>query len=845
MNKLLLLSSMCAFSAVSLWAQPRVEQRSAAEAGTLFSTQEVVSPSAIVEQAQASKSLVRTLSDGSKIVYSRQADGTVSKQLVKSLASQGVGSIQSSRSSAAKAQKASGTSNYTLLESFEYWNGTDDDWIPSNWSRIVSADTLKNYNGNCTWHVAGASLFGPSPAAGMCMAVVNAAIQYDDSYQVHAYPQDEWLISPEFSPKANEKLIFTAGYSPFFLFDITNGVDWSTMSFTKKQVSATLQVYVRVDSGEWKKAFDVYDLYKDYTFEELFDGYTDVANYTHSVSLADYVGKKVQVAFRYVGSDGNVISVDLVKVAVPHPTAAYTRPEGAFYFGFSDDYRFVSDSKSRSLMLTPAYADQSWTNESNGESESFTWKFDKQDGSSTTDSNPDLALNYKRNYDSQYNWFNVPSLTASAEGGVDSTYQWNGLAIQAGGEALYKGSDGTTTYYGVGNYDITNNKFYALSSGGKGLYGYYDGIDNVWTSLFGVAKAHVYCLGNMFEKPLVPYRLKKVSVLGTGTFKDDADLHLTVIRIKNNTLSDTIATARCKGSDVVTTTISNQPYVSIPFSFVDAEGKAASVLIEDDIFVAFDNFDNSNTTQFAAYQSGPDPFKETNGYFFVSRTDTAGNVTNALHSLAVLSTQAGKCYSSFLFNLYADYGWFSLVDDDVQYNEDGEVNVALGATSASKTYNVEASTAASEWTAEFDTDDKSAPDWLTVKLADNKLSTDVVDGRGTITIVATDLPDGVDERSATAHIGNMGGGEYQFNITQSNSTGVGTISTSVIGVASVGGNFAISAPAGMKSVSVYSVAGQLVKTAAVNGSTVVNASDLAHGAYLLRFSNGKTVKVIK
>ncbi len=845
MNKLLLLTSMCAFTAASLWAQPSVQQRSAAEAGNLFSNQEAVAPSAAVEQAQASKSLVKSLANGSKIVYSRNSNGTVAKQLVKPLASQNVTSLQASKQTAAKAGAAkASSSNYTLLESFEYWNGTDDDWIPTNWSRVVSADTLKTYNGNCTWHVSGATLFGPSPAAGMYMAVVNAAIQYDDSYQVHAYPQDEWLISPEFTPKANEKLIFTAGYSPFFLFDVTNGVDWSTMSFTKKQVSATLQVLVKADGGEWKKVFDIYDSYKDYTFQELFNDFTDVANYTHTVSLADYTGKKVQVAFRYVGSDGNVISVDLVKVAVPHPTSAYTRPEGAFYFGFSDDYRFVSDSKQRSLMLIPAYVDQSWTNESNGESESFTWKYDKQDGSSTTSDVPDLTVNYKRNYNSQYNWFNVPTLTASAEGAADSTYQWNGLAIQAGGEALYTGSDGNTVYYGVGNYDI-NNKFYALTSGGKGLYGYCDGIDDVWTSLFGVAKAHVYALGNLFEKPATPYRLKKVSVQGTGSFKDEAELHAYVIRVKNGSLADTIATAKCKGSEVVTTTISSQPYVSIPFTFVDAQGNASPVLIDDEIIVVMDNFDNSNTTQFTAYQSGPDPFKETNGYFFVSRTDTAGNVTNALHSLAVLSTSAGKCYSSFLFNLYADYGWFSLVDDNVQYNEEGEVNVEFGAESSSKTFNVEASDAASEWTVTFDTDDRQAPAWLVEKHADNKLSTDVIDGRGTVTFTASSLPEGTDERATTAYVGNAAGGQYQFNITQSRSSGVGSISTSVLSVANVGGDFAVSAPASVKSVSVYSVSGQLLKAVAVNGYTTLGIGSYAHGAYMLRFSNGKTLKVVK
>ena len=848
MNKLLLLSSMCAFTAASLWAQPSVEQHSAADASQLFSTQEVVSPAAQIAQAKASKSLVKTLSKDAKMIYTRNADGSVTKQIVKSLANQHVATVGDSQQAAKKkaAKKAaSTTSDYTLYEGFEGYDGTTDDWIPTTWSRIVTNDSLKTYNGNCTWHVGGAQFYGASPAAGSYMAQLNSAIQYDDNYQLHAMAQDEWLISPQFSPKANEKLIFTAGYAPVFLFDLTNGVDWSTFSFTDQHVSATLKVMVQVDGGEWKQVFDVYDLYKDMTLNDLYDKYASTENFTHIVSLDDYVGKNIKVAFRYVGSDGNGMAVDEVKVGVPQPAALYNRPDGAYYFGFSDNYRYVSDSQGRSLMLVPAYAEQTWANYSNGESEKFTWTYANASGVSTTSNDKDLVTEYGVNYASAYNWYNVPKLTASAAGATDSTYQWDGLYLQAGGRAQYTGSDGVAVQYGVGNYEFGKG-FYSLQSSSKGLYGYTSGLDAVWTKIFGDAKDHLRAIGNYFAEPEAPYQLSKVSVFGQGTFKDDALLKLSVIRVSSaGALKDTIATAECKGSEVITTTIQSSPYVSIPFNFVDSAGNSAPVVIDDAILVVLENFDNENTTKFAAYQSSIDQvFNETNGYFFMQRTDTAGNTTEQLFSLAALSTSQGYCYSSFLFNLHANFGWFQITDD-VELNEDDEAVVSLPATSAKKTFNVLANDKASEWIAKFDTDDNKAPEWLSVTFADNKLSSDKIDGRGTITFSAADLPADVDERSATAEIGNAARGTAVFQIIQSKSSGVNAVSVSALKVANVGGDFAISAPADVKNVSLYTVAGQLVKTAAINGYTVVGASDLAHGAYLLHFSNGKTVKVIK
>lgn len=822
---------MALTAASALQAQTALVQHSSAQAVSFNKGQAtVLNPNAAPTVA------VKKLPGGLKLRVTRTASGALLKQLVKPVAGQSAVKASKRHLAPAKAE-----SEASLYESFEGWDGQDEDWVPSNWSRIVTADTLKNFNGNCTWHVSSAVSFGPQPADGNYQATCNAAIQYDDNFNAITYPQDEWLISPEVTVKANEKLMFTAGYSPLFLFNTTTGVDWTNMKFSKREVSATIKVLVREAGGEWKQLLDVYDLYKDMDFETLFDDYSDVDNYSYILPLADYVGKKVQVAFRYVGADGNVVGIDAVKIGVPQPQAAYLRPQGAFFFGFSDDYKFLSDKDGNGLMLTPAYTDITWQNNSNSESESFSWQYDTPDDKTGTSTNENLTVNYPANYKTTYNWFNIPTLTASAEGATDSKYKWSGLGFQAGGHAQFANTDNTTTQYGVGNYDI-NNQFYQIQADdNQPLYGYFDGIDKVWTQIFGT-QAHLYGIANYFEEPLHPYSLSKVSVMGKGEFASDALLKLNVIELdEDGNLGDTLATAECKGADVIQTTVNSvngTKYATIPFTLKEA------ISVDSPIFVVLEGFDNSKTKTFGAFQSGADPSGETNGYFLL-RTTSDGETTEALYPLSALSTSAGPCYSSFLFNLNADYGWFELDDKNVTYDEEGTVIVNLPAANATATFDVLASVAKDQWQYQFDTDNGTAPEWITATLADAKAADDVIDGRGKITFSAANLPAGVDERATSVVIGTPAGYK-EFYIVQSNGSGIANVASQLgVKATSVGGDFAVSAPAGVSGVSVFTVAGQLVKTAAVSGNCVVPAQDLAHGIYLLRFTNGSTVKVVK
>ena len=144
--------------------------------------------------------------------------------------------------------------------------------------------------------------------------------------QMTAAAQDEWLVSPEMTLAANETLHFLLQADYFDVYDVTD-FDWSALTYPNpRTVVNTLKVMLSENDGEtWT---EVWDLAKNVT-----DQLTDVQCYDNSdlrirrqhVSLADYAGKQVKLAFRYVrdegGWKGNSMIVDSITVSHPSATA--------------------------------------------------------------------------------------------------------------------------------------------------------------------------------------------------------------------------------------------------------------------------------------------------------------------------------------------------------------------------------------------------------------------------------------------------------------------------------------------------------------------------------------------
>lgn len=102
----------------------------------------------------------------------------------------------------------------------------------------------------------------------------------------------------------------------------------------------------------------------------------------------------------------------------------------------------------------------------------------------------------------------------------------------------------------------------------------------------------------------------------------------------------------------------------------------------------------------------------------------------------------------------------------------------------------------------------------------------------------------VEPRYADVHI-SVPGSNATIRVIQGDG-GVKAVASDAVKVSVAGGNFNIKANAGVNSVAIYTVAGQLVKKAAlVAGDNVVPASDLAKGVYVLKFNNNYAVKAVK
>lgn len=548
----------------------------------------------------------------------------------------------------------------SLYQDFSSWDGATLNWIPADWSEINSQDTIvaahaSTYSWACDKNSTG---FLAKPVKGdwQC-SIYFGSSQTAEGVPVYA-EQDEWLISPAFTPAEGEKLRYALSFTPFWMLN-SNYIDWDTFEFTQRERTASVQTYLKEGDGEWTLIYDPYEDYKDKTMDELMDDGLNNAWRTYTFDMTQYVGKSIQIAFRYVGTNGENWSLDYASCAVPSPVASYVRPGGAYLFGFSDDYSALSVS-GQSLLLVPGDTDITWTNTSNEDAETFLWSYDYTDEEPATSTDVDLTVNYPTSPDKEYDWYALPSLEAKAAGAASNTYAAPFYCLQAGGYAHYTFSGNTEeTLYGVGNYNIAN-KFSCLGYDAETpLYGISEKTDTAWTKIMG-ADVQLTAIGNYFEKPETEYLLHGINVL-CGTSEElaaDAELTLVLRKVSNGRLStDTMAVSICTGADAkLAQSSSGTYYYSLPFTFTVSDNgfDTETDLTISDAFIAFIELKTAqNISSIRFWHSYyPDELEEANGYFMLNKVATG---KQSLYSLAALQTSLGQCYSSFLFNLDMTY----------------------------------------------------------------------------------------------------------------------------------------------------------------------------------------------
>ena len=203
----------------------------------------------------------------------------------------------------------------TQTESFEGWDGSKEDWLPAGWTEKHS---------NQTWHV-----INPDNSTSLPNAYDGkyyVAVGYDKQNKA----QDEWLFSPVYELSFyGGTLQYQPAYSPFWLYKVKSS---SSIEYEEKDgkrvVAADLETWVRTIAadgtpGKWKKLRDLSSQWLLQDNETLFSAFFSTEFHSESsIFLTDeeYQGANVQIGFRYVGAQGNIIGLDKVQMSYATPT---------------------------------------------------------------------------------------------------------------------------------------------------------------------------------------------------------------------------------------------------------------------------------------------------------------------------------------------------------------------------------------------------------------------------------------------------------------------------------------------------------------------------------------------
>jgi len=721
----------------------------------------------------------------------KNADGTFAKRIVVNNAHQKLHREATGRLNRSAAAGA------TLFESFEGWDGENPDWIPANWTKESKAgNSYVPGQENLTWHTTDANPPYVTPTDGDYMGWVSFPFPFDDEGNLIETPaQDEWLISPSFTPVAGDYLTFDVNYAAIFMF-----LDLASLDTDMANPVFTVKALISTDDGAtWTT---LWDAAKDegYTEDNIWD-YTDNEWYSKTLPLESYVGKPVKIAFNYVGKDGDNVGLDNITVRGLNPVALYMRPQGYFKAGLTQDWGYYEVD----LMLGPAYESGVWRNLSK-ESDAYRWNFDNPDGSgntiTSTEENPSISY--------PYDMFEIPTLTATGEG-KSSTYRWGTYDeryLMAGGNM----SLDDATFIGVGNYDLTYDFVpYTLDEEGKS-YAFGTTADN---SIEGVA--------NYFEKPVHKYILSGVwAALGDFSFPAGTEFTMVIHRVVDGSVDDDdiIATATCTAQDVKA--VDNNAY-TMPFTkFITIDPETQLEVendyleIEDAILIEIKGFNAIPGSKICFYvqEMDADPTGENNAYIYTPDRELYGY----------------RGATSLIFSLEATYSF--LLADTAQWSapEGG----------GEKTFNVTSLFSPDGWWM-----DEPLPEWLSDDIQFNSDTWDIQ-----YTLKADPLPAGTPSREAVVKIETFGA-DMSIRVQQGKNTGLSTVTVAArTKVVNKNNRFELTYSPDYSKVSVYTVTGQKVAgySLPAGGTFAIPGGNYPKGVYLFSFTGTKgfsTVKVLK
>lgn len=529
--------------------------------------------------------------------------------------------------------------------------------------------------------------------------------------------------------------------------------------------------------------------------------------------------------------------------------AFYYTPWGTLYSGLSNDFYSLTST----WMLLPPFTDVTWFNASSEDAIGCNWQYIDPDGeedesgllvdvAETTDE--DLTLQYGLFYAYEMN----PILTVEA-GEESVEYQDYYPAYTEFG-----GDFDLTDYSAARNFGATNwraiedGEGYTLANWGFGIG--YD--EQKWNVIFGDETTEARCsgVGQLFPYSGHPIFLKGTWIYAVWESRSDCELTAHVYPIdEEGYLGEEVATA--------TTLIPAQEWdsgmIEFQFETIDpiTQLPVEAELTLDSGFMVYIDWDpdaaDAAGLSYLTFLPNSEPVADgdTYGYFSIETTSLeTGKVENAIYPTDALTSSYGICYLSFCMMIDAGY------TELYPFFEPEDANIDADPAGETREFQFYATEPAEQMYVEED-EAGEMPEWVSYAIedvygerAESRLKEEsYLYTNFAITIDA--LPESTDYRETTLTLRQPG--DYQvFTITQGEETGVTIVrKDSGIKVSTEGESFIITAPAAVNSVRIFNAAGQLVKTAAINGTATVNVADLASGIYMLRFNNKAVVKAVK
>ena len=577
------------------------------------------------------------------------------------------------RTRALSAELPAGTK---LAESFEN-PGEDPAWLPDGWT-MESKGSAELTDAE-KWGVAQQeSPWFPGPSDGDWYAGIGYSM----------VEQDEWLISPEMTLDGIYQLKFDAYFDPAFFFKMgEENVDWDAYAWIKQEIAFTVQVLVQEKGGEFEVVRDFAQEHMGESLEDLVMS-TPSGLETFNVNLAEYAGKDVRIAFRYVGIDGNTVFLDNVRVGLPEMELSFSAPYSTLYYGIGKENW---ESFSLRIAVFPAFRPITFFNTTYDDALSYTWMYSHPE---TTEMVPadgdDLEMTYRTDYSSEFttnnNLYYPPMLTATGEGYSDGSKAFDVDYIQAGGHASFKLSDGEYHQFSLLPFDPQTSKIGIATAEmdfgevAAAMFGHSETTRKFWTdyTFYGENEEGEYCdiaaIMNYIYPSNSPLVVKGAWLNAVGEVTDDALLTITVHSMTDaydeegewigQTIDDTpIATATCKGTDVLGRYPGANSYLTVPFEF------DSPVALDENISAAYvikiSGFNNDECPFFAPAQSWiPNPDYLCLGW--VEKEICMSGVTRtSLNPVAYSENEHGEMYSAFAINLDAWYPWLEADEEEI------------------------------------------------------------------------------------------------------------------------------------------------------------------------------------